>query len=184
MLHGPAGDLRGGGGLSVIVSVSKHKAPPLRLARMYRIRVHTSRYSYTKQSKQNKTKQNENKKTKHNKTKRNADLGTQISKLRVSARLRTRRHVTRTVSSPSRSGRPWVRSPCPASWRARRRACSRRSRPVADAAGGVRSVPGSWVKPCGTRLGIRDGGKGAVRLPKIRVLKRTFWLSTPIMYSR
>ena len=32
------------------------------------------------------------------------------------------------------------------------------------------SVPGSWVKPCGTRLGIRKGGKGAIRLPKIRVL--------------
>ena len=33
-----------------------------------------------------------------------------------------------------------------------------------------RSVLGSWVIPCGTRLGIRRGGKGAVRLPKILVL--------------
>ena len=32
------------------------------------------------------------------------------------------------------------------------------------------SVLGSWVKPYGTRLGIREGGKGAVRLPKIQVL--------------
>ena len=32
------------------------------------------------------------------------------------------------------------------------------------------SVLGSWVKPCRTRLGIRKGEKGAVRLPKILVL--------------
>ena len=32
------------------------------------------------------------------------------------------------------------------------------------------SVLGSWVKPYGTRLGMRKGGKGAVRLPKILVL--------------
>ena len=32
------------------------------------------------------------------------------------------------------------------------------------------SVLGSWVKPCGTRLGIRKGVKGAVRLLKILVL--------------
>ena len=31
-------------------------------------------------------------------------------------------------------------------------------------------VLGSWVKPCGKRLGIRKGGKGAVRLPNILVL--------------
>ena len=31
-------------------------------------------------------------------------------------------------------------------------------------------VLGSWVNPCGTRLGIRKGRKGAVRLPKILVL--------------
>ena len=33
-------------------------------------------------------------------------------------------------------------------------------------------VLGSWVKPCGTRLGIRKGEKGAIRLPKILVLIR------------
>ena len=38
---------------------------------------------------------------------------------------------------------------------------------------GVRSVLGYWVKPCGTRLGLRKGGKGAVRLPKILVLVLT-----------
>ena len=32
------------------------------------------------------------------------------------------------------------------------------------------SVLGSWVKPRGTRQGIRKGGKGAIRLPKIQVL--------------
>ena len=34
----------------------------------------------------------------------------------------------------------------------------------------MRSVLGSWVKPYGTRLEIRKGEKGAVRLPKILVL--------------
>ena len=34
----------------------------------------------------------------------------------------------------------------------------------------ARSVLGSWVKPYGTRLEIRKGEKGAVRLPKILVL--------------
>ena len=34
----------------------------------------------------------------------------------------------------------------------------------------AQSVPGSWVKPCGTRLGMRKRGNGAVRIPKILVL--------------
>ena len=32
------------------------------------------------------------------------------------------------------------------------------------------TVLGSWVKPCGARLGITKVEKGAVRLPKILVL--------------
>ena len=32
-------------------------------------------------------------------------------------------------------------------------------------------VLGSWLKPCGTRLGIRKGGNVAVRLPKILVFQ-------------
>ena len=36
--------------------------------------------------------------------------------------------------------------------------------------GHARSVLGSWVKPCGTRRGIRKCGKGASKLPKILVV--------------
>ena len=33
------------------------------------------------------------------------------------------------------------------------------------------SVLGSWVKQCGARVGIRKGGEGAVRLPKVLVVR-------------
>ena len=47
----------------------------------------------------------------------------------------------------------------------------------------ARSVLGSWVKPCGTRLGIRKCGKGAVRLPNILVLSGSFWANVRLLSS-
>ena len=47
---------------------------------------------------------------------------------------------------------------------------ARKVSPREHACDHARSVLESWVKPCGTRLGIRKDEQGAVRLPKILVL--------------
>ena len=78
---------------------------------------------------------------------------------------------------------PWRAAPLPHK-RAALRQCPRRSptylRPPTQPARLALAVLGSWVKLRGTRLEIRNGGKGAIRLPRILV-HRTNTATNPLL---